>query len=81
MLRIYASYRLYDQRGVNVIDPPSPRTLVHTVHRGESGPIALRMQAPRTPGVYEARVSMVHEGVAWWADIGAPGSIITMIVK
>jgi hypothetical protein len=81
ILRIYASYRLYDGRGVNVIDPPSPRTLVHTVHRGESEPIALRMQAPRTPGVYEARISMVHEGVAWWADIGAPGSTVTMIVK
>jgi hypothetical protein len=80
-LHIYASYRLYDKRGVNVIDPPSPRTFVHTVARGDSELIAMRMQAPQAPGVYEARLSMVHEGVAWWADIGSPGSIVKMIVK
>jgi hypothetical protein len=80
-LHIYLSYRLYDGRGVNVIDPPSPRTFVHTVHRGDSAPIPMHMQAPLTPGVYEARVSMVHEGVAWWADIGAPGSIVKVTVK
>jgi hypothetical protein len=81
VLHIYASYRLYDTRGVNVIDPPSPRTFVHTVRPGDSETIALRMQAPRAPGVYEARLSMVHEGVAWWADIGAPGSVVKFVVR
>jgi hypothetical protein len=80
-LHIYASYRLYDSRGINVTDPAPLRTLVHTVYRGDSAPLSMRIEAPLTPGVYELRLSMVQEGVAWWADIGCPGSTVTLVVK
>jgi hypothetical protein len=78
---IYASYRLFDANDEPVNNPPSLRTSVHTIHRGESPIISLRLQAPYEPGVYQARLSMVHEGVAWWADRGYKGSTIIMIVE
>jgi hypothetical protein len=78
---IYASYRLFDANDDPVNNPPSLRTPVHTIHRGESPIVSLRVQAPYEPGVYQARLSMVQEGVAWWADRGYKGSTIIMIVE
>jgi len=80
MLQIYASYRLYSEKGTPVSDPPSLRTRIHTLRHGENVPFAMLLQAPSKPGTYEARLSMVHEGVAWWADLGSPGSVVKVIV-
>jgi hypothetical protein len=78
---VFASYRVYTLNGLPADDPPSLRTIVGTIPAGGSVPIMLRMQAPSHPGVYEARLSMVHEGVLWWADAGAAGSKIIITVR
>jgi hypothetical protein len=79
-LRIYASYRLYDANGTPISDPSSPRTEVHALKSGEDKPLNLKLLSPSRPGKYEARLSMVHEAVAWWADLGSPGSAIEITV-
>jgi hypothetical protein len=80
LVKIYASYRLFDQSGTLVSDPPSIRTKVHLLRHGENKSLPMTFRAPSAPGTYEARLSMVHEGVAWWADRGSPGSVVKVIV-
>ena len=80
ILNIFASYRIYDSAGVPVSDPSSVRTRVHTIAPGTS-PLVMRLVAPSQPGKYKVQFSMVHEGVAWWADLGLAGSVLTLTVK
>lgn len=80
-VQVFASYRLFDAHDKNVVQPPSLRTAAHRVPAHGSVPIAVRVQAPARPGVYEIRLSMVQEGVAWWADLGSPGSVVKMVVE
>jgi hypothetical protein len=79
-LRIYASYRIYDHDR-EVPNPPSLRTQVYEVRPGVSPPLKMKLRAPLTKGLYEARLSMVQEDVAWWADKGAAGSTISLLVR
>jgi len=81
MLKIFASYRIYDANGVAVTEPPSIRTSVHTLHPTESLQILMKIKAPPRRGIYKAKLSMVHEGVAWWADRGFAGSTISLMVE
>ena len=39
---------------------------------GESDTVDLKVAAPPEPGLYTLRVSMVHEGVAWFNTQGGP---------
>ncbi|MFL6530035.1 MAG: hypothetical protein ACJ8KX_06155, partial [Chthoniobacterales bacterium] len=80
-LHIYASYRLYDLTGNSVEIPPSLRTPIHLARAGEDRSISLRVQAPAARGTYDIRLSVVQEGFGWWADLGAPGSVVRMIVE
>ena len=79
-LNVFASYRIYDAAGAPVTRPASIRTPVHTVKPGSS-PLNMRLVAPSQPGRYRVEFSMVHEGVAWWADFGLAGSVVTLIVE
>ena len=81
MLKIFASYRIYDANGFAVTEPPSIRTSLHTLHPTESLQILMKIKAPARLGIYKAKLSMVHEGVAWWADRGFGGSTISLIVE
>ena len=78
--RIFASYRIFDSNGRPVTDPPSLRTALHTVRVGQAQTVQMLIQAPRSPGTYRVQLSMVHEGVSWAADDGAPGSELTLTV-
>ena len=78
---VFASYRIFDERGAPIDDPPSLRTMVETVPGDGAQPITMRLQAPANPGNYEARLSMVQEGVSWWADLGYPGTLIRIVVE
>ena len=79
-LNIFASYRAYDDAGQPVARPSSLRTRVHTVRPGVS-PFMMRIMAPEQPGQYDVKLSMVHEGVAWWADLGLTGSAFKLTVS
>lgn len=78
--RIFASYRIFDSKGRPVTDPPSLRTSLHTIRVGRAQTVEMLIQAPRDSGTYRVQLSMVHEGVSWAADDGAPGSELTLIV-
>lgn len=80
-LKIYASYRIYDLSGSPVVDPPSPRVLVGTMQPGQSLPVTMPINAPSRRGSYQIILSMVHEGVAWWDDLGFRGSTLPLIVE
>jgi hypothetical protein len=80
-LRIYASYRVYNSSGAEVPEPPSLRTGLGTVMPGLSGPVQMKVRAPIEKGSYELRLSIVQEGVAWWADLGATGTVVKVNVR
>lgn len=80
-LRIFASYRMYNVAGEPVRSPASLRTQVRTIKPGISPPLQMRIAAPAQAGRYRIELSMVHEGVAWWADLGSRGSTLTLVVK
>jgi hypothetical protein len=75
------SYLLYDAHGQLVDNPGSLRTPLPLIHAHERLPMTMRVRAPFLPGTYTMRLSMVHEHVAWWAQIGYPGSTVELIVK
>lgn len=78
-LHIFASYRVYDAAGKLVAHPQPLRTSVHSLRPGTS-PLTMRIVAPRPPGEYQVQLSMIQEGVAWWADMGLAGSTIRLSV-
>jgi len=39
---------------------------------GQSCEVLLRMRMPPAPGIYEARLDLVQEGVCWFAEHGSP---------
>jgi hypothetical protein len=80
-LNIFASYRIYDPSGAPVADPPSARVPVHTMHPGQSLPVTMPITAPAARGSYRVTLSMVHEGVAWWDDLGFTGSTLSLVVE
>ncbi len=80
-LGIFASYRMYNAAGEPVLSPAPLRTKVHTVKPGVSPRLEMRIAAPARAGRYRIDLSMVHEGVAWWADLGSRGSTLTLVVK
>ncbi len=75
----FASYRLFDAAGLPVNGPPSLRTVIKRISPNGTE-TRMNIQAPAQSGRYEARLSMVHEGVAWWADLGYPGSTVNIVV-
>lgn len=81
LLNINASYRIYDASGAQVADLPSARVPVPTMHPGQSFPVTMPIRAPSRPGNYRVTLSMVHEGVAWWEDLGFTGSTLSLVVE
>ena len=81
LLNINASYRIYDASGAQVADLPSARVPVPIMHPGQSFPATMPIRAPSRPGNYRVTLSMVHEGVAWWEDLGFTGSTLSLVVE
>lgn len=63
-------YRWLDEHGTHVEADNGVRTPLPGVFApGETRACAMRVIAPRAPGRYELRLSVVQEGVAWFDDI------------
>ena len=76
---IHASYRIYHQDR-SLCRITSLRTPVVKLLPCQRQELRLKIQAPGQPGTYLLELSMVHEGVIWWADVGFRGSQVWLTV-
>jgi hypothetical protein len=79
--RIFLSYRIYNDKNVSVDDTPSLRTPMPPFSPGNSVEQRMEIIAPSHPGHYFVHLSIVHEGIAWWEDLGKPGDTIDLTVE
>lgn len=80
-MRIFLSYRIYDDLNRPIALPESLRTAIKILPVGMTRGLLMRIQAPARKGIYEAHLSLVQESVAWWDDLGAKGSKIRLHVQ
>ncbi len=80
-LNLHLSYRLFGEDSREISDSPSPRTVIELLPKNGTLTVTMPLVLPSRPGRYEARVSMVREGVGWWDDMGAHGFRISLRVE
>ena len=81
-MSVEAGYRWLDNKG-NVLPIEGNRAPLDrpVVRPGETDALKLEVVAPASPGAYSLRVSMVQEGVAWFADQGAAPLVLQVTVE
>lgn len=77
---VFCSYRIYDMDGHEISSPPSVRTRLPNNFPGDNTPFALTISSPLEPGIYQAKLSLVREGVLWYRDAVDQGSTISILV-
>ncbi len=78
---VFLSYRIFDDSGRTVDDPPTLRTQVPPLEPNQTVALSMTVVTPASPGHYTIHLSMVHEGIAWWEDKGWGGDIVQLVVK
>ena len=63
------SYRWFDSAGMPIAEDGVRTPLPRPLAPGETADGSMRVVAPRAPGRYLLRLSLVQEGVAWFDDI------------
>lgn len=66
------SYHLYDAENDTLIEDGARLALVRDVAPGESASILLPVDFPPENGLYQARISLMREGICWYYDRGWP---------
>ncbi len=72
-LNLHLCCRLFDAHDHEVLTPSSLRTSIASLPADASVEIRMLLKLPREPGNYRARISCVHEGIAWWTDLASHG--------
>jgi len=77
---IALSYRVYDDNdGTQVLEGARTR-LPHAVNPGEELDLTMELKSPDKPGRYILVIDMVHEGKAWFADLGSQPLQVVLLV-
>jgi len=80
-LQLFASYKLYLPNGKLLPNYIPLRTPINLLPANSNTACNLQMRLPDAPGTYEARLTFVHELVAWGTDLGLPYESLRMTVK
>ncbi len=78
--QVNLSYLIFDSRGRVVIDNGLRSPLPKNVAPGEVVDLTMTIQAPTTPGTYQIKYDMVHEGVTWFSQRKAGVEVRTFSV-
>ncbi len=79
---INASYHLASSTsGATVVWDGVRTALAAPVAANALATVQVAVKAPATTGTYLVRLDLVHEGVAWFSDLGVPTGSVTLIVQ